>query len=161
MGRFHFLRVAGLAAAVVMAGTTAQAASCPQPGGVTTLKVEAAAGVNAARQAKGRTALRRDARLDKAAQDQACWMARTGQFSHYGAGNSTPKTRARQLGYCVRLVAENLAQGQRSGPSVVAAWMASPKHRDNIMIRKTQDYGLGVSLVGGKVTWVMVFGRPC
>jgi uncharacterized protein YkwD len=54
-------------------------------------------------------------------------------------------------------VGENIAwgQGELSTPrSIVAAWMASPGHRDNILTRKYTEIGLGIALgTPGDTAW--------
>ncbi len=42
-----------------------------------------------------------------------------------------------------RTVGENIAAGQRSAKEVVAAWMNSPGHRENIMNPKFKELGMG------------------
>ncbi|MBQ7703854.1 MAG: CAP domain-containing protein [Selenomonadaceae bacterium] len=42
-----------------------------------------------------------------------------------------------------RTVGENIAAGQRSPSEVVAAWMNSPGHRENIMNPKFRELGMG------------------
>jgi uncharacterized protein YkwD len=56
---------------------------------------------------------------------------------------------------------ENLAGGQTTAASVVADWMDSPGHRDNILDPRWRDMGVGVR-TGGHfgVYWVQMFGDP-
>lgn len=143
------------------AGQAAQAAGCAMPGNAQAMVAEAGAQMNAQRRAKGRRALGRDAALDAAAQAHACWMARTGNFSHRGASGTGPKARVKSRGYCTRLVAENIALGQGSGARVVGDWMGSSGHRKNILLPGVGEYGVGLSIVQGKPAWVMVFANPC
>ncbi|WP_139828210.1 CAP domain-containing protein [Maritimibacter sp. HL-12] len=118
---------------------------------------DAGATMNAERKAAGRKALIRDARLDKAAQSHACWMAETDTFSHKGAGGSLPKRRITATGYRPMLTAENIAFGQSSGARVIAEWMESSGHRENILRRGVVEYGVGVALMQGRPVWVMVY----
>ncbi|SMH35270.1 Cysteine-rich secretory protein family protein [Maritimibacter sp. HL-12] len=135
----------------------APAAACELPDNAARLMADAGATMNAERKAAGRKALIRDARLDKAAQSHACWMAETDTFSHKGAGGSLPKRRITATGYRPMLTAENIAFGQSSGARVIAEWMESSGHRENILRRGVVEYGVGVALMQGRPVWVMVY----
>ena len=145
-----------LAVAALLAFAT-PAAACELPANAARLLADAGAAMNAERTAGGRKALNRDARLDKAAQGHACWMAATNTFSHKGANGSLPKRRITATGYRPKLTAENIAFGQASGERVIAEWMASSGHRDNILRRGVDEYGVGVALMQGRPVWVMVY----
>ncbi len=148
------LAVSALLLAVL---TPAIGAACTLPSGAAALLAEAGSAMNAQRAGAGRKALDRDARLDQAAQAHACWMADNATFSHKGAGGSLPKQRIKATGYVTRLSAENIAHGQATGSAVIASWMASSGHRENILRRGIDDYGVGVALLQGRPAWVMVF----
>ncbi|WP_165443953.1 CAP domain-containing protein [Lachnoclostridium sp. Marseille-P6806] len=53
---------------------------------------------------------------------------------------------------------ENLAMGYNSAAEVVAAWMASPTHRDNILTPGFKTCGIGVIEIGGVWYWSQEFG---
>ena len=74
------------AAAISVAGTAS--AACDLPSNAAGLMAEAGTAMNTERSNAGIDSLRRDARLDRAAQRHACWMSSTGRFSHEGAGRS-------------------------------------------------------------------------
>ncbi|GGD46861.1 CAP domain-containing protein [Sinisalibacter lacisalsi] len=133
------------------------AAACDLPANAAGLMADAGANMNAQRKAGGRRALDRDARLDKAAQAHACWMAETNSFSHKGARGSLPKRRITATGYRPMLTAENIAFGQTTGGQVIAEWMASSGHRKNILLGSVDDYGVGVALMQERPVWVMVY----
>lgn len=133
------------------------ALACEQPAGVAQMKAEAAASVNAQRKSAGLRALAADPKLDQAAQNHACWMGRTGTFSHKGQGGSLPKKRIKATGYQTRLTAENIAFGQTSGAQVVTEWMGSAGHRKNILLPGVTEQGIGVALMNGRPVWVMVY----
>lgn len=141
-------------------GGGAQAAGCSTPANAAEMRAEASAHLNTYRTQKGRKPLARNPKLDAAAQAHACWMGRTGEFSHMEGGTG-PKARVKSRGYCTRLVAENIAMGQGSGARVMADWMGSEKHYKNIMLGKVREFGVGVAMMGGKPAWVMVFAKPC
>jgi len=72
---------------------------------------------------------------------------------------------ATQAGYEYIVVGENLALGIFSGDSaVVAAWMASPAHRRNILDARYQDIGVAVGegMYQGRKQWLIVehLGKP-
>ena len=55
------------------------------------------------------------------------------------------------------MTSENIAQGQSSGSELMSDWMMSQGHRENILRRAAQDYGVGVALLSGRVVWVMLY----
>ncbi|MBY6201090.1 CAP domain-containing protein [Maritalea mobilis] len=95
--------------------------------------------------------------LQAAAADHAEYLSRTGGFSHDGQGGSTLQDRVRRAGYSACLAAENIARGQPDMRSVLADWMASSGHRDNILNVRLTDYGIARA---GSV-WVLVLAQPC
>lgn len=146
-----------LVAAVMISLSATIASACNLPPNAANLMADAGAAMNAARTENGRSALRRDARLDRAAQRHACWMSTNGSFSHQGSGNSGPRDRIAATGYSARMTSENIAQGQRTGSEVMSDWMKSKGHRDNILRNEAKDYGVGVALLSGRVLWVMLY----
>ena len=68
--------------------------------------------------------------------------------------------RALQAGYTGWLaLGENIAAGQTTPEAVMAAWMASPGHRDNIL-GNYNDIGVGLAAdATGRITWVQDFGQ--
>ncbi len=133
----------------------AQAATAATPG---TLQVQGfGAALNAARLAEGLPPLAENARYAAAAQAHADDMARSGQFSHQGSDGSRLGDRVRAQGCTYRLLAENIAFGQRSEPQVLAGWLGSPGHRRNIMAARADAYGLGQA----GTFWVLVLGQGC
>lgn len=115
------------------------------------------AALNAARAAEGLAPLRENARYGAAAQAHANDMARSGQFSHVGSDGSRLADRVRAQGCTYRMLAENIAFGQRSEAEVLAGWLGSPGHRSNIMVARADAYGLGKA----GIYWVMVLGQGC
>lgn len=115
-----------------------------------------AAMISAERAANGLGPVSEDRRLSRAARDHAADMEANGYFSHVSLDGRQFTDRARAAGYtCV--VNENIAEGQRTEREVLAAWMASPGHRANIMSNRAREYGLGRS--GNH--WVLMMGRGC
>jgi uncharacterized protein YkwD len=109
--------------------------------------------VNRERAAHGEPALHWNNHLVKAAQAHTESMAFGNYFEHVGPGGETPLSRMRHDGYIYssRLgyeVGENIGWGSLwlgTPKAVVAAWMASPGHRANILDRRFRDTGIGVS----------------
>lgn len=95
--------------------------------------------------------------LQAAAEAQAEYLSRTGNFSHVGPGGSSAGDRVRSAGYRSCLTAENIARGQPDIRSVVATWMNSAGHRANILNAQVTQYGFAHA---GSV-WVLVLARPC
>ena len=116
------------------------------------------AAVNAARASGGRAALVYDMRLEAAARAHGQDMAARGFFSHTGSDGSDIGDRLRRAGYAFCFGAENIAAGQRSLGEVMASWMGSRGHRNNILDRKAQ--AVGVARAAGN-RWVMVLAAPC
>jgi uncharacterized protein YkwD len=113
--------------------------------------------VNAARVAVGCTVgVRPDARLREAALRHTSDMAGANRLSHVGSDGSSSADRIVQAGFFGPLSAENIAQGYNSAKAVMAAWMASPEHRANIVNCR---YALiGVGYVAHGQWWTETFG---
>jgi uncharacterized protein YkwD len=109
--------------------------------------------VNRERTARGELALQANARLEAAAQAHTESMAFGDYFEHAGPGGQTLMDRMRSSGYIHSsrvgfAVGENIAwgTGELASPrAIVAAWMASPGHRANILDGHFRDTAIGVS----------------
>ena len=109
--------------------------------------------VNRERVRHGERPLRPNRLLRRAAQAHSESMARFGYFSHVGPRGGTPLARMRAAGYVSSararyVVGENIAWGtlRLSTPrAIVAAWMASPPHRANILEALYRETAIGVS----------------
>jgi uncharacterized protein YkwD len=109
--------------------------------------------VNRERAAHGEAALAPNGHLQQAAQGHTQSMVTGNYFDHVGPGGQTPLQRLRDAGYIYSSrigyeVGENIAWGssQLGTPkAIVAAWMASPGHRANILDARFRDTGVGVS----------------
>lgn len=84
-----------------------------------------------------------DRELTLASVRQSSYMARTGIFTHVWRDGSTFVTRAHRAGY-QQPAGENIAWGYPTAAEVVAAWMASPRHRANILNCGARSIGAGV-----------------
>jgi uncharacterized protein YkwD len=109
--------------------------------------------INRERTARGERPLRPNGRLRRAAQTHTDSMASDDYFEHVGPRGQTPLARMRAVGYVsssrVRCeVGENIAWGTlglATPRAIVAAWMASPGHRANILDSRYRETGIGVS----------------
>ncbi|HEX5741926.1 MAG TPA: CAP domain-containing protein, partial [Pilimelia sp.] len=132
-----------------------------RPGEPTALEREVIALTNDERENAGCRAVSVDGALQRAAQDYAADMARTGHFDHVGQDGSKPWDRARKAGYKGSFVSENIAMGGDSAvtpPKVVRMWMDSPGHAQNIKRCASTVTGVGRGTKGGRTYWVQMFG---
>ena len=120
--------------------------------------------INQVRKKKGRKTLVQDPALMNAAQKHAEELVKRGYGTrmtsggHYGKNGSTHMKRIKRAGYNPCLAVENVAWGQKDAPTLVAEWMASKGHRDNLIHRKIRYIGIGFA---PPKTWVMVGAKPC
>ena len=167
--------VANLATALVFSGcATAQA---PVSGktvgapGTTSSPIETSSGfaadvvaaVNAERARVGLGPLAVNARLMKAARIQAEQMVKFRLIEHTipRAPHPDMKSRFKAVGYAYSVAAENLAWNQANPKAAVSAWMASKRHRANILDPRLTQTGVAmVRNARGEPYWVQVFGTP-
>lgn len=104
-----------------------------------------------------------NAQLGRAALQHSQEMAKYSLMQHEGRDGSTPAQRVTLAGYRWRAVAENVAAGQRTAEEVVAGWMASPGHCENIMNAHYSEMGIA-SAVNEKdrygVYWTLTLAAP-
>ncbi|GAA0481862.1 hypothetical protein Aca07nite_88700 [Actinoplanes capillaceus] len=134
--------VAPIAAGTVMIASPAQAAAAKPK--ELALQTEVNRLTNIQRTKHGCPAVKADAKLIKAARGHSTWMARTGKFSHTGAGGSTFIKRVKAAGH-TKPSSENIAWGYRTAATTVDGWMNSPGHRANILNCKSKTVGVGVA----------------
>ena len=134
----------------------APALACEVPPGLAGLRAELLARANAERAVAGLAALAPEARLDAAAQAQACRIAESGRLTHRGSWLAGLGRRLRREGYGYAMAVENIGSGQRTAAEIVAGWMASPAHRGNLLIREAREAGFGVARGEGGLFWAMV-----
>lgn len=103
--------------------------------------------------------LKMNPKLMDAARKHAANMAAQEKLEHELDGKN-PADRADAAGYKWRTVGENIAAGQPTPKKVLAVWMDSPPHRENILKDKYTEIGVAaVKSKKGDVYWVQVFGR--
>lgn len=85
-------------------------------------------------------------------------------FEHISPKGVGVKNLADNAGYRYILIGENLALGYDDNATLLAAWMASPGHRANILNSKYTEIGVAVGhgMFNGHDTWLAVqhFGLP-
>ena len=115
--------------------------------------------INQRRTGRGLAQLALNPQLTAAAQHHSGEMVADGYFGHTSPSGETPAARVFGSGYTgprrTYELGENIAWGagarQASPAAIVAAWMASPPHRANILARFFHDTGFGImpSVPGG------------
>lgn len=107
--------------------------------------------VNAERARYGLSALQADADLTSAARLRAQEITQT--FSHTRPdGSSWSSVSAKAYG-------ENIARGQSTPDKVMAAWLSSQGHRENILRSSFGSIGVCAYRLNGVLYWVQLFGK--
>lgn len=110
-------------------------------------------------------ALFRNETLDKAALAKANDMFKNQYFEHVSPAGIDPGTLVKSFGYNYIITGENLILGNfASEKDLVAAWMQSPGHRENILNSRYTEIGLALvkGVYKGETVWISVqeFGLP-
>lgn len=123
--------------------------------------------VNAIRRWAGLPPVRLDPRLSRAAELHSRDMLRTNQLTHRGSDGSDPGLRMTRAGYRWRSYRENVGAGYFDVRQVMAGWMNSPDHRDNILAADVTQIGVGYAagpgMMAGNIPrqfWTLVFAAP-
>ncbi|MBB5126175.1 CAP domain-containing protein [Streptomyces griseoloalbus] len=112
--------------------------------------------VNAERAKAGCSPVKVNATLTGAAQKHSEDMAASGNMSHTGSDGSSPGDRITRAGYNWSTYGENVAYGYSTPEQVMAGWMASPGHKENIVNCAFKEIGVGLAQPGGY--WTQDFG---
>lgn len=113
---------------------------------------------NRQRHAGGCGALAVDHDLIVASVRQSSYMAQTGLFTHVWSDGTTFEARAHEAGYD-EPSGENIAWGYPTAAEAMAAWMASPRHRKNILNCAARSIGTGVVYAANGIPYYTeVFG---
>lgn len=124
----------------------------------TVLSYQVVALTNWQRRLNGCSPLTVDSELAVAASRQSSYMAHTGLFTHVWRNGSTFVTRSHDAGYRDPS-GENIAWGYANVRAVMAAWMASPSHRENILNCAAHSIGTAaVYAANGVPYYTQVFG---
>lgn len=117
---------------------------------------------NKQRQAKGLPPVTENSALDKAAVLKAQNMFEENYWAHFAPSGKTPWDFMLGSGYKFTFAGENLAKNFYNSEDIVAAWLASPTHRDNLLNPKYKDIGIAAvegTLNGQKTTLIVqMFG---
>ena len=167
-------------AAVVASSATATPSSAPVVGGDTSCGLNPPAGIQAevlqrinAFRASGAVcggvaypaagALRWNTNLLQAAKGHASDMANNNYFSHTGQDGRSADQRVLAAGYSYARMGENIAAGQPSVESAMAAWIGSPSHCQNMMTPDFRDIAVACARNDAsqyRIYWAMEMGRP-
>ncbi len=93
--------------------------------------------------------------LEAAAIRHASDMARNRRFDHVGSDGSEIDTRITATGYKWMQIGENIAMGYNTIAEVIAGWVISPSHCEQMMSNKVNEIGAAKN---GKY-WVQDFGK--
>lgn len=94
--------------------------------------------------------LKGQANLDSAADGHSQAMGVRNFFSHCDPDTGTlPWDRMTDAGYAWNYAGENIAAGYGSAAGVVAGWMSSPSHRQQILSTQAREVGTGYYLDSG------------
>jgi uncharacterized protein YkwD len=140
----------------------------PQPptsgGGTSSEEREVLDLTNQFREQQGCGPLRLNSALVEAAGKHASDMVRRHYMDHTNPDGQDPGDRMRAAGYNGSTWGENIAAGYSTAQKVMAAWMQSDGHRQNILNCKYTVIGIGydpgrVQSNMGPGSWVQDFGR--
>lgn len=112
------------------------------------------------------TPLQLNQQLSAAAQAKANDMAARDYWSHDSPDGKTPWTFINSAGYNYQSAGENLAYGFGDADQVIAGWMNSSTHRENMLQDRYRDVGFGIAQVanfqGQGLTTIVVaeYGAP-
>ncbi len=125
---------------------------------------EVVSATNSERTRAGLPTLVYSEKLADAARRKAANMIEEDYWAHNSPSGKTPWVWFKSAGYGYLYAGENLAKDFGSTDRMLAAWMASPTHRDNIVNAKYKEIGIAVvpGTLQGKDTMLVVqlFGSP-
>ena len=105
--------------------------------------------------------LRWNRALAEAAEQHSVDMAARGYFDHASPDGKRVSQRVAAQGYQWKAVGENLAGGNRTASGVLAGWLHSPEHCQNLMSPTFADVGVACIAQPGSQWgnyWTMVLG---
>ncbi len=140
-------------------------APLPPAGGLSAMEQQLFDGQNSERTRGGLPALRLDGALQSVARQRANDMATRGYFSHTSPTGQTAFTLIDAAGIYAPYAAENIGYNtypdSQSTAQVLAAFMASPGHRANIMNGSYTRVGVAVAISSsGMKYFAVVFAGP-
>jgi len=156
------LKVIVAAVALAVSAGSAQAQSgCVAPPNINAMVNQIASGLNATRSNNGLAVLNYNPQLSQAAMNHGCDMQVNSYFGHHGSNGSDMQDRARSAGYRACLIAENLAWGYPDPNQILSGWMSSQKHRENMLVNRAADFGVGVVQGSQGPIWILLVARAC
>jgi uncharacterized protein YkwD len=115
---------------------------------------------NAERKTAELKPLKPSAVLMEVARAHAANMAKQGKAEHVLDGKN-PSERVKEAGYRYAYTGENVAWNQDTPKEVLADWMESKPHKENILKPEYTEIGVAeVKNKKGERYWVQVFGTP-
>jgi uncharacterized protein YkwD len=97
-------------------------------------------------------------KLMTAAEKFCQYMEETNDFNHVSRNGSTPEKRLEEVGYSWKSYGENIAFGQSNTNEVMAAWIGSTGHRENIIEPNFEEAGFAHCGLMDHSFWVSIFG---
>lgn len=113
--------------------------------------------LRAIRTQHGLTPLRPDPLFEKAALQQAAYMAQSGRMAHTTGRGRDLTTRLRAHG--ITEAAENIAFRVTTPGELFNLWMNSPGHRRNILNPRFSRFGLAYAGDPRSPYWALIIGR--
>lgn len=113
---------------------------------------------NSERQSAGLSVVVENKELDAAALAKAADMFAKGYWAHVSPTGTEPWYFITKSGYKYQHAGENLARDFSNPKDIVAAWMASPTHKQNLLDSRYQDIGIAVmdGYINGVETTIVV-----
>lgn len=169
--RPHFIRRYSLMAIIALTLTVHATQSLPNtsPGSILGVKANLTsqsllATTNSERTKSGATPLKYSEKLSAAAHYKAQDMFQQQYWAHTGPDGSTPWKWLSQANYNYSYAGENLAKNFATPEATIAAWIDSPKHRENIVNQNYTEVGFAVidgELQGSPTTVIVaLFAQP-
>lgn len=119
---------------------------------------------NTERKKAGAGSLTVSSALTSAAQQKAQDMLDKDYFAHISPTGVTPWFWMAKVGYDYDIAGENLAIDFTEAEDVVAAWLASPSHKENMLLASYTETGVAVATGefqgGTSIVVVHMFGKP-
>jgi len=110
------------------------------------------------RSGNGLSTLTSDPTLEKAARQQAAYMAASRRMEHTTGRGRDFATRVKGNGI-EGAAAENIARGRMDLDRLFAMWMASSGHRRNMLDPRFSRFGLAYAGEGDQRYWALILGR--
>jgi uncharacterized protein YkwD len=115
--------------------------------------------VNQERAKVGADPLSINEQLDQAADLHSQDQANMNKMDHTGSNGSELGDRIQGEGYQFSTAAENIAYGYEDAEAVVAGWVGSPGHYENMVNPDFEEIGIGYGASGdGTAYWTQDFG---